>query len=85
MTRVFIFSAGPGDLDEGLRSQPRLITGTTMALPRTACRAACLAGAVWLAGCAGDVQVSPPARSPEAIRADIAARLPTTLADRQLW
>ena len=38
-----------------------------------------------LAGCAGDVQVSAPVRSPDTIRADIAARMPATLADRRLW
>ncbi len=38
-----------------------------------------------LAGCAGDVAHAPRARSPEAVEADITARLPTQLVNRAAW
>jgi Protein of unknown function (DUF1615) len=44
----------------------------------------CLCAAL-VAGCAGDAVVTTPARSPDSIRADISARLPANLAERNLW
>lgn len=52
---------------------------------RRALRWGVLALAAVLAGCAGDLPVRQPGRSVEAVRADIAARLPASLADRAGW
>jgi Protein of unknown function (DUF1615) len=68
-----------------LGCKKRAPTESTMTLCHSGIQRAVLVCAAGLVGCAGDVNVSPAVRSPDSIRADIAARLPATLADRTLW